>query len=299
MGYLDLANRAGMRFAFASMGRENRTESFAQIYASYDYFRIDAVINFLFNNIFFRFYHNSRKETLNLWKAYDFDGKGWAYWADGGTDIPENVRNQLGKTMGEKFKYDSRITFPGNWNLLNIADFMEQISQFRENSSLDLNITSVVHGDLNGNNIIVDENMNVWLIDFAYTERTHILKDISKLEADILFLYTVPENEEEMKEAISIVRTLCSVKDLKAPLHHLEIKSPKLFLAWKTIQTLREIVSKITGSVRRPIAYSIPMLRSALFSLALVEKSNPIVNTHIFQKTVILAAASGKSQIMF
>lgn len=42
-------------------------------------------------------------------------------------------------------------------------------------------LLSIVHGDLNLSNIILDQNNNVWLIDFYYTTKAHILKDVLKV----------------------------------------------------------------------------------------------------------------------
>jgi thiamine kinase-like enzyme len=40
---------------------------------------------------------------------------------------------------------------------------------------------SYVHGDLNGKNMILDAQNNVWLIDFFHTHRGHVLKDLLKI----------------------------------------------------------------------------------------------------------------------
>jgi Ser/Thr protein kinase RdoA (MazF antagonist) len=69
-----------------------------------------------------------------------------------------------------------------------------------------------VHGDLNGSNILIDPNNNVWLIDFFYTERTHVLKDIAKMENEILFLFTSITNDDELDQGIRILKALLSIK---------------------------------------------------------------------------------------
>ena len=48
----------------------------------------------------------------------------------------------------------------------------------------------LVHGDLNGANILVDSESIVWVIDFAFTAPGHVLKDLAKLENTCLFEYS-------------------------------------------------------------------------------------------------------------
>ncbi len=45
----------------------------------------------------------------------------------------------------------------------------------------------ITHGDLNGKNILVDENGYPWVIDFFRTGWGHVLRDFVELEADIKF----------------------------------------------------------------------------------------------------------------
>jgi hypothetical protein len=46
----------------------------------------------------------------------------------------------------------------------------------------------IVHGDLNSGNVLIDDGIKPWLIDFAHTGPGHYLRDLAKLEAEIKFL---------------------------------------------------------------------------------------------------------------
>jgi hypothetical protein len=63
-------------------------------------------------------------------------------------------------------------------------------------------ITTVVHGDLNSRNILIDDNDNVFVIDFAKTGPGHILKDFCKLEVEIKFCLTRLVTEADIKRAV-------------------------------------------------------------------------------------------------
>jgi thiamine kinase-like enzyme len=47
--------------------------------------------------------------------------------------------------------------------------------------------TSLCHGDLHSRNILVDDENHFWLIDFARSTTSHILRDFAELESDIKF----------------------------------------------------------------------------------------------------------------
>lgn len=51
----------------------------------------------------------------------------------------------------------------------------------------DPTFSSITHGDLNGRNILVDEDDNTWLIDFYRTKRGPALRDAAELESAIKF----------------------------------------------------------------------------------------------------------------
>jgi hypothetical protein len=65
-------------------------------------------------------------------------------------------------------------------------------------------LTGVVHGDLNGSNVLIDAQSEVWLIDFAKSKQAHVLVDFAKFESSILFEYTsLPMSAADFKVAKS------------------------------------------------------------------------------------------------
>lgn len=73
----------------------------------------------------------------------------------------------------------TKLKFPmGNISAKNVADFMETSMPLISSGSIakDFTFSSIIHGDLNGRNILIDIHQNVWLIDFEYTEKGPILK---------------------------------------------------------------------------------------------------------------------------
>ncbi|PKP15531.1 MAG: hypothetical protein CVU06_16395, partial [Bacteroidetes bacterium HGW-Bacteroidetes-22] len=66
----------------------------------------------------------------------------------------------------------------------------------RRDETIEYN-TSICHGDLNMQNILLDENRNVYLIDFSETRPRSIVSDFARLEAILLVDNAPVENEAE------------------------------------------------------------------------------------------------------
>lgn len=134
--------------------------------------------------------------------------------------------------------------------------------------------TSYVHGDLNGANIIIDAQENVWMIDFFHTHRGHIIRDLLKLENDILYIFCKIETEAEWKEAILLTDILHNQEDLGIPLSFeplKEIKNEKLQKAYRVIAKLRSYYSKLVKLDRDPYQMHVGALRYAMHTLSFDE----------------------------
>lgn len=86
----------------------------------------------------------------------------------------------------------AQIMDANRWTVANaphpIRWFFEHIA---ETPSHDLSLveqtyTAVTHGDLHGDNLLVDEFFNAWVIDFERSGPGHILQDFAELESDII-----------------------------------------------------------------------------------------------------------------
>ncbi len=67
------------------------------------------------------------------------------------------------------------------------------------------------HGDLNPNNLLVDGNEHAWLIDFQRTGPSHILRDITMLDATIRFQLLTAQ-DATLEECLEMEEVLCSIK---------------------------------------------------------------------------------------
>ena len=73
---------------------------------------------------------------------------------------------------------------------------------------------AVCHGDLNMQNILVDEKLNVYLIDFSETKLRSVVSDFARLEAIFLIDNAPVESDEELKAYFIFLENLYQTKTL-------------------------------------------------------------------------------------
>ena len=79
--------------------------------------------------------------------------------------------------------------------------FLTHEYQSRRDEAIDY-YTSICHGDLNMQNILLDKDMNVYLIDFSETKPRSVVSDFARLEAIFMIEHAPVENEDDLKEMI-------------------------------------------------------------------------------------------------
>jgi anti-anti-sigma factor len=75
-------------------------------------------------------------------------------------------------------------------------------------------LTGICHGDLNMQNILLDENMNVYLIDFSETRPRSVVSDFARLEAIYLVDNAPVTSEEELAAYLPFVDAFYEAKGL-------------------------------------------------------------------------------------
>jgi anti-anti-sigma factor len=73
----------------------------------------------------------------------------------------------------------------------------------------------ICHGDLNMQNILLDENMNVYLIDFSETKPRSAISDFARMEAIFLADNAPLENQEDMDAYLSYITNFYAADSLQ------------------------------------------------------------------------------------
>jgi protein-tyrosine phosphatase/nicotinamidase-related amidase/aminoglycoside phosphotransferase (APT) family kinase protein len=272
-GFVDLGERAGLKYAYAAMGHGEVRTLQAMFAAGAPTRRIISVVRSAFDDVLGPLYAAARYERMPLFEHYQFSPElGPAVRADVAAITPDS---------GQKV-----LDFPGGMSLPNVCEFYEDFLAHHRLLAHDYHYVAYVHGDLNAANILVDAHHNVWVIDFFHAGPGHVLKDLAKFENDLLYVLTPIEDDAQLLEGLAVTRALRSVTDLRAglPGRPDELRSPQFVRAWEVLQVLRRIGGQLCREDRHPLQLQVALLRYAVHTLSFPEPS-PL------QKQSALAAA--------
>jgi len=272
-GFVDLGDRAGLKYAYAAMGHGRVRTLQAMFAAEVATRRIISVVRSAFEDVLGPLYAAARYERMPLFEHYQFSA-----------GLGPTVRNSVGAVTAGSGQ--EMLDFPGELALSNVCGFYEDFLAHHRLPAHDYHYVAYVHGDLNAANILVDAHHNVWVIDFFHAGPGHVLKDLAKFENDLLYLLTPIEDTSQLLEALAITRALRPVADLRAELPDRpdEVRSPQFVRAWEVLQVLRRIGGQLCREDRHPLQLQVALLRYAVHTLSFPEAS-PL------QKQSALAAA--------
>jgi protein-tyrosine phosphatase/nicotinamidase-related amidase len=272
-GFVDLGDRAGLRYSYAAMG-QGRVRTLQSMFgAGVPAAQLIGVVQAAFEEVLGPLYAAARYERMPLFEQYEFS-------ASRAASVRAKVA-AITPDAGQK-----ALAFPGGLELPNVCGFYENFLTTSPLADSDYHYVSYVHGDLNAANILVDGHENVWVIDFFHAGLGHVLKDLAKFENDLLYVLTAIENDGQLLEALAVTHALSSVADLRAPLPErpAEVHSPQLVRAWEILALVRQIVGRLCQEDRNPLQLQVALLRYAVHTLSFPESS-------MRQKQWALAAA--------
>jgi len=272
-GFIDLGERAGLKYAYAAMGHGQVRTLQAMFAAGAATRRIISAVRRTFEDVLGPLYAAARYERMPLFEHYQFSPQlGPAVRASVAAITPAS---------GQKM-----LDFPGGMSLPNVCQFYDDFLAHHRLPMHDYHYVAYVHGDLNAANILIDAHYNVWVIDFFHAGPGHVLKDLAKFENDLLYLLTPIGDASELLEALAITRALRSVADLQAELPDRpgEVRSPQFVRAWEVLQVLRRIGGQLCHQDSHPLQLQVALLRYAVHTLSFPEASS-------LQKQAALAAA--------
>lgn len=275
--FAELGERGAIKYRYASM-LGTQVQTFQKYYASTeDINKIQNILEIVFRKQLGKLYDAKIQETVNLLEYYDFNSK---YAASVRTRVEELTQTKA--NTEEISLYGKKIP--------NVCFFYEKNLQNLKEISLP-RYMSYVHGDLNGANIIIDDHENVWLIDFFHVHKGHILKDLVKLENDILYIFMKIEKQQEWEDATELVDLLISTEDLRNSLPNSTVPftNPKIQKALGVIKVLRSFYSELIELDRDPYQLWVAQMRYAMHTTTFEECNE-------WQKKLALYAGSKLSK---
>ncbi|PKP53924.1 MAG: hypothetical protein CVT92_01810 [Bacteroidetes bacterium HGW-Bacteroidetes-1] len=123
--------------------------------------------------------------------------------------IYQTVNELFGVSEDEKYISVDEKSEP----ILNPYWFLKH--EFARHREMGINyFTGICHGDLNMQNILLDENMNVYLIDFSETKPRSIISDFARLEAIFLIDNAPLENSSDMVDYLHFIKGFYKTEQL-------------------------------------------------------------------------------------
>jgi protein-tyrosine phosphatase/nicotinamidase-related amidase len=262
--FADSGGRGGLKYRYAAMGA-GFADTFQTLYcAGLARDKVEQVLTTVFKEQLGRLYAAATREKCNLLDYYAFS-PAWS----------SNVRRRVEAILGAPAA-DATLRLPGGGETPNVCLFyeqeLEQVLPLASGSAY----YAFVHGDLNGANIIIDGHENVWLIDFFHTHRGHVLRDLIKLENDLLYIFTPVNNAAGLAEARRLTDRLLRVQDLGRPLPEVEtsgLTRPEMRRAYETIRFMRSFYPELVQENRAPLQLLIAQLRYAVHNLSFDESN--------------------------
>ncbi len=225
----------GILYNFVGIrGTESKIFSLEDYYLSHTTDEILPVFDSLFRVVLRGWYGQPRLKEIFLYQEYN---KFWRY---------DQIRAYAASHFGAAPDMEE-IELPfGLGRSVNPLWFVEKILPDRLSKAF-LVYEASVHGDLNMKNVLLDETNNLWLIDFAETRYSHILRDIVKLEAVIKGEMIPIFSRQALAELVSLDVQFLSARSLSdiPQLPH-NIQDPVLEKAFRCVQKLRRYADLVT-----------------------------------------------------
>ncbi len=260
--FADLGDRGAIKYRYASMAGGFANTFQRKYVAGLTREKTQHYTKVVFEDLLGRFYAAATLEKADLLEHYWFS-------PDFAPGVRRRVEALVGPAAGDEITIGQRRVY-------NLCRFYEQDLAALPRNFSDTCFMSYVHGDLNGANIIIDDQDNVWLIDFFHTQPGHVLKDLIKLENDLLYIFTPVKDAAELEEACRLSDLLLAVQDLAAPLPPAQetgLTHPELLRAYETVCDLRAIYPPLINTDRSPLQVFIGMLRYAAHTLSFYESN--------------------------
>jgi hypothetical protein len=182
--------------------------------------------------------------------------------------------------MRGKLWSEAQIPQPIDWLIRNVSENKKD-----DASRVKKTYIVVTHGDLHGDNLLVDENHNAWVIDFERTGEGHALQDFVELESDIINRLNC--SEENFLDFFQLCVLLTKHKEIQ-PLNERDITftDKEIQKALQTVSCIRSLAQEITN-ISNFQEYLLGLLFNTLFR-ATITPGKPLTDHQ--RRALILAS---------
>jgi CheY-like chemotaxis protein len=247
----------------------------------YQYAKVENLENIryclrnFFGSTWSRHYHSAKvKSNVSLFEIYR------NVWGTKWYERTLKFRDfDPAKIMGRELWKKAQAPQPVDWLIRKVAT-----NKLEDASRVETLSIAVTHGDLHGDNLLVDENNNAWVIDFERCGEGHILQDFIELEADIINRVKADKDGNSFFKLCIAVTTPKEIKSISV--NNARSIDPEMRKSLEIIAIIRNLARE-TGGSSSAREYLLGLLFNAIFR-ATITPNKPLTGN---QKRALMLAS--------
>lgn len=257
MGRASSGEWGGIRYTFVGIGGpESRLTWLAEHYRNRPAAEVLTLLERLFTHILKPWYGQPRWEEIRPYTEHN------------PIQLFPDILEDGGKVTGVSEEEEILRCPELNRELPNPFHFLKRGYRARKDSVF-LWYRCITHGDLNMQNVLLDESENLFIIDFSETRVRNAVSDFARLEVIVKIEMTRMQGESDLKSLLEFEEGLASASRLgeTAPFRY-RGDDPMVEKAYRVVSLLRGYADRVTLFEENIIPYF----------LALLEWTYPIVS---------------------
>lgn len=243
---------AGLRYNFVGItGSESRLQTLESLFLGGNLPEALATLRETFTNVLDPWYGQAALSSLNPFASHDprllFP------------TLPEAAHNALGLDPN-----DTRLACPPLGRVLPNPYHFLRHRWDRLLSRTETWATAITHGDLNLNNVLVDERRNIYIIDFSETRVRNVASDFARMEPIVLLQYPPLSGPADTLAILKVIEASLRGPIWKMPPAPAETSEPLLRGAVAVATELRALAAQRVADPSHEAAYLLPLLEWTL-----------------------------------
>ena len=244
-------NRAGLRYNFLGInGPESQLTMFTDIFRRGKVETSLKILDRVFTKILKPWYGQPRWEDIHIYRDHDprklFKG------------LLETAEKELGIDCENREicipELDETLVNP-YWFLANHYDHRAKIQWY----------SCPIHGDLNLQNILLDEKENIYIIDFSETRIRNATSDFARLEPIVKTEFNRIETQDDLLRLVRFEKELWTQRNLGDAVPYCnDGENPDLHKAWEVIRLMRSYADRVTIFETDMVPYILAVLEWTL-----------------------------------
>lgn len=236
MGSYFCGSYGGVRYNFVGItGPDSQIRWLTHHYIERPAEELLPLFDRIFTNILVPWYGQPRLETFYPYKEHNPTNVFFP-------ELFEKCEEELSISADTEYIFSNEL----NREIVNPYWFLKHGYKQREKNPK-LWYKCICHGDLNMQNILLDEVQNIYIIDYSETEHRNAVADFARLEPIFKFEFTRLDSEEELKNLLEFEQGLLTPDRLdEKPEFRYRGTDPAVEKAYKMICRLRQYANTVT-----------------------------------------------------